>query len=636
MLISLNFLQWKVFSKTMSKKPKTHEFQAETRQVLDIVVNSLYKDKEIFVRELISNASDALEKLRRLQLTEKEVFDDNLELEINVTTDDSANQLTIQDFGVGMTEDELVENLGTIAHSGSKEFMEALKSDGEKNEALIGKFGVGFYSVFMVAEKVQAYTRTWKNDGKGQCWESDGDGSYSIESSDGQRRGTKIVIKLKDDFSEFAKEDRIKEVIKKYSAFVQFPISVNGEKVNTVDAIWMRSKNEITDEEYEEFYKFQANDYEAPLMRMHFSADAPLEINSLLFVPKRNMEKMGMFRNENKVALHCRKVLIDAEPKALFPEWLRFLKGVVDSSDLPLNVSRETMQDSELLRKLNQVLTKRFLRFLNEQAKKEEENYLEFWNEFGALIKEGAATDFTYREDLAKLLLFESTALDPGKLTGLDAYLDRMAKDQKEILFLFGKSRESIEAGPYLEAMHARGLEVLLLTEPVDEYVMQSINEYKEKKIVSADSDDFELEKLDQDEDADSLDEEKTKSLCEWLKEKLGDKVSGVETGERLIDSPVCIVGGDGPGGASARRMMKMMQGMGESMPAPEVKLQINPKHTIIRGLYEIRDTDEETASLVADQLLDNAMASANLLDDPREMIARSYKALEKLAPTAS
>jgi len=616
----------------MSKKQATHEFQAETKQVLDIVVNSLYKDKEIFIRELISNASDALEKLRRLQLTEKDVFDDSLEHEISVTTDDSSNQLTIQDFGIGMSKEELVQNLGTIAHSGSKEFMEAIQAEGEKNDALIGKFGVGFYSVFMVAEKVQAYTRSWEPDGEGQCWESDGDGSYSIEASDGQRRGTKIVIKLKEDFSEFAKEDRVKDIIKKYSAFVQFPVSVNGEKVNTVDAIWMRSKNEIKDEEYDEFYKYQANDHEAPLMRMHFSADAPLEINSLLFVPARNMEKMGLFRNENNVALHCRKVLIDAEPKSLFPEWLRFLKGVVDSSDLPLNVSRETMQDSELLRKLNQVLTKRFLRFLAEQSKKEEETYLKFWSEFGVLIKEGTATDFTYREDLAKLLLFESTGLEPGKLTGLDAYIDRMTKDQKEILFLFGKSRESIESGPYLEAMTARGLEVLLLTEPVDEYLMQAVREYKDKKIVSADSEDFEMEKIDQDQEGESLDEKNSDDLCKWLKEKLGEKVSEVEPGDRLIDSPVCVVGGDAMGGASARRVMKMMQGMEGGMPPPAVKLQINPRHAIIRGLSQIMSDDEDTAGLVADQLFDNAMASANLLDDPSEMIARSYRALEKLA----
>ncbi len=618
----------------MTTKPSSHEFQAETKQVLDIVVNSLYKDKEIFVRELVSNASDALEKLRRLQLTEKEVGDDNLELEINLSTDDTKNQLIIQDFGIGMDEEELVQNLGTIAHSGSKDFLEALKSDGEKNDALIGKFGVGFYSVFMVADKVQVFTKNWKKDASGYCWESDGSGTYQIEEAEGQRRGAKIIIDLKNDFSEFAKEDRIKEIIKKYSAFVQFPVSLNGEKVNTVDAIWMRSKKDITAEEYEEFYKFQSNDYEAPLMRMHFSADAPLEINSLLFVPKRNMEKMGLFRNENKVALHCRKVLIEEEPKGLFPEWLRFLKGVVDSSDLPLNVSRETMQDSELLRKLNQVLTKRFLRFLNEQSQKEEETYLAFWNEFGGLIKEGAATDFTYKEDLAKLLRFESTALDAGKLTGLDNYMDRMASDQEEILFLFGKSRESIEAGPYLEALKARGLEVLLCTEPVDEYVMQTIREYKEKKILSADSDEVKLEKIDQEEEGESLGKKDIKALCKWLKESLDDKVSDVETGDRLIESPVCIVGGDAMGGASARRVMKMMQGPEggmPGMPTPSVKLQINPKNSIIRGLSELKDKDEPTAKLVANQLLDNALASANLLDDPREMIARSYQALEKI-----
>ena len=346
----------------MTKESNSHQFQAETKQVLDIVVNSLYKDKEIFVRELISNASDALEKLRRIQLTEKNICDDNLELEINLSTDESSNQLTIQDFGVGMNQDELMGNLGTIAHSGSKEFMEALKSDGEKNDALIGKFGVGFYSVFMVAEKVQVFTRSWEEEGEGFAGKvTAGDPTQS--KSRKVKGGAKIIIQLKKDFEEFAKEDRIKSIIQKYSAFVQFPVSLNGEKVNTVDAIWMRSKNEISEEEYEGFYKFQGNDFDAPLMRMHFSADAPLEINSLLFVPKRNMEKMGLFRNENKVALHCRKILIDAEPKGLFPEWLRFLRGVVDSSDLPLNVSRETMQDSDLLRKLNQVLTKRFLRF---------------------------------------------------------------------------------------------------------------------------------------------------------------------------------------------------------------------------------------------------------------------------------
>jgi TNF receptor-associated protein 1 len=612
----------------------THEFKAETKQVLDIVVNSLYKDKEIFVRELISNASDALEKLRRTQLTEKDILDDNLELEINISTDENAKQLIIQDFGIGMNEEELTKNLGTIAHSGSKEFLEALQGEGEKNEALIGKFGVGFYSVFMVSDLVKVYSRSWQKKENGFCWESDGSGGYTIEEVEGQRRGSKLVIQLKDEFEEFAKEDRIKDIVKKYSAFVQFPVLVNGEKVNTVDAIWLRSKTDIKDEEYEEFYKFQANDYEAPLMRLHFSADAPLEINSLLFVPKRNMEKMGMFRNENKVALHCRKVLIDAEPKSLFPEWLRFLRGVVDSSDIPLNVSRETMQDSELLRKLGQVLTKRFIKFLNEQAKKEENTYLDFWQEFGALIKEGVATDHTHKDELAKLLRFQSTASEDAKLTGLEEYIDRMATDQKEILFLYGKNRKSIESGPYLEALQARGFEVLLLTEPVDEYVMQSLREFKEKKIISADSDELKLDKLDDQPGGESLDNKAIKKLSKWIKESLKDRVSEVETGERLINSPVCVVGEDGMGGASARRIMKMMQGPEDDMPASKVKFQINPKHSIIHGLNLLMEKDEPTALLVANQLLDNALASANLLDDPREMIARSYQALEKLTAT--
>jgi len=616
----------------MTEEAKTHEFQAEVKQVLDIVVNSLYKEKEIFIRELISNASDALEKLRRTQITEKEIHDDNLELEINVTTDDEAGMLTIQDFGIGMTQEELVENLGTIAHSGSKRFLEAMKSDGEKNDSLIGKFGVGFYSVFMVAEHVKVFTHSWKPDAQGQRWESSGSGNYTIDQVDGQRRGAKIVIKLKEDFKEFAKEDKVKDIIKKYSAFVQFPISVNGDKVNTVDALWMRSKSDIKDEEYDEFYKFQSNDFDSPHLRLHFSADAPLEIKAILFVPKKNMEKLGMWRTECKVALHCRKVLIDPEPKSLFPEWLRFLRGVVDSTDLPLNVSRETMQDNALIHKLNSVLTKRFLKFLAETSKKEPDSYLEFWKEFGLLIKEGAATDFDHREAIAKLLRFESSILEPGELTGLEDYVTRMPKEQKEILFLFGRNREAIESGPYLEALKARNLEVLILTEPVDEYVMQSVREFDEKKLLSADSEDLKLEKLDDEPEGERISKKALKGLCKWMKETLGERVTDVEEGERLLDSPVCVVGGDAMGGPSARRVMKLMQGTDATMPPPSVKLQINPRHPIFKGLSELRESNAETAGLIANQLLDNALASADLLEDPREMISRNFQALEKLA----
>ena len=349
--------------------PQKFEFQAEIKQLLDIVIHSLYTEKEIFVRELVSNASDALEKFRHLQLTEKEVFDDKLDLEINLTTDDKAKTITIQDFGLGMTRAELIENLGTIAHSGSKAFLKALGESGQKNANLIGQFGVGFYSAFTVAKSVKVYSHSWRSAEAGHVWTSDGTGSYEIEESADLRRGTKIVIELKDDCADFSQDWKIKEVLERYSSFVSFPINLNAKRINTVQALWLRSKNEIKEEEYTEFYKFQAHAYDEPRLRLHFSADAPLSINALLFVPKENPERLGLTRLEPSVSLYCRKVMIDAKPKDLLPEWLRFLKGVVDSEDLPLNISRETMQDKALIEKLNKVITNRFLKFLDEESK---------------------------------------------------------------------------------------------------------------------------------------------------------------------------------------------------------------------------------------------------------------------------
>src|SRR6188508_880605 len=398
--------------------PQKFEFQAEIKQLLDIVIHSLYTEKEIFVRELVSNASDALEKLRHTQLTEKDVFGDQ-PLEINVTTDETAKTITIQDFGIGMTRDELVKNLGTIAHSGSKQFLKALGENGAKNSNLIGQFGVGFYSAFMVAKSVKVYSHSWKAGEPGHVWSSDGSGSYEVEEVADASRGAKIVIELKDECAEFANEGRIKEILERYSAFVSFPINLNGKRINTVQALWLRNKNEIKDEEYTEFYKFVAHAFEEPRLRLHFSADAPLAINALLFVPKENTEKLGFSRLEPSVALYCRKVLIDAKPKNLLPEWLRFLKGVVDSEDLPLNISRETMQDKALVEKLNKVITKRFLKFLDDEAKNRPDAFNEFYGEFGVFLKEGAAIDYTHKDQIVKLLRFESSLTEKGKTTSL-------------------------------------------------------------------------------------------------------------------------------------------------------------------------------------------------------------------------
>ncbi|MFP6854571.1 MAG: molecular chaperone HtpG [Opitutales bacterium] len=615
----------------MSKvKPKKKAFKAEVRQVLDIVINSLYKDREIFIRELISNASDALEKLRHLQITEKEIHDDNLELEINVTTDDQAGTLTIQDFGVGMTADELVENLGTIAHSGSKEFLEALQTDGARNDALIGQFGVGFYSAFMVAEEVTVYTHSWRKDDSGQKWVSNGS-DYQLEESEGQRRGAKIVVKLKEEHKEFAGADQVKGIIRRYSSFVPFPVNLNGEKVNVVDAIWLRKASEVKDEEYLEFYKFQANAFDEPQFRLHFQADAPLAIDALLFTPKENMERFGMRRETAGVALHCRKVLIDAEPKGLFPEWLRYLRGVVDSADLPLNVSRETMQDSALIRKLSQVLTKRYLKSLREEAKKRPEEYEKFWQQHGNHLKEGVAQDFEHRGNIATLLRFETSFSDKGKLAGLEDYVSRMPEDQKAIYYLCGPSREAIEGGPYLEAFKARSLEVLFLYEqPLDEYVMQQLGEFDGKKVLSGDTDDLELEKTEQDKSVKKLSKKDSKALCAWMKETLGDRVTEVEPSERLVDSPACVLNADKMGTAGMRRMMKAF-GQDDGLHPLAVKLQLNPAHPMIRNLSALSQKDEELAGLVAEQALDNALAAAQLLDDPRDMIARSYKLLERV-----
>ncbi len=611
-----------------STTPQKFEFQAEIKQLLDIVIHSLYTEKEIFIRELVSNASDALEKLRHTQLTEKEIFDDSLTLEINVTTDDKAKTITIQDFGIGMTHDELVKNLGTIAHSGSKAFLKALGEGSQKNASLIGQFGVGFYSAFMVAKRVKVYSHSWRAGEPGHLWSSDGSGSYEIESSEGERRGAKIVIELKDDCSEFSQEWKVKEILERYSAFVSFPINLNGKRINTVQALWLRSKNEIKDEEYTEFYKFQAHAFEEPRLRLHFSADAPLAINALLFVPKDNTEKLGLSRLEPGVSLYCRKILIDQKPKDILPEWLRFLKGVVDSEDLPLNISRETMQDRSLLEKLNKVITKRFLKFLEEEAKNRPDSYVEFYREFGHFLKEGAALDYTHKDQLTKLLRFESSLTEKGKFTSLAEYVTRMGSEQKEIYYLVGPNRGSIEAGPYLEGFKARNLEVLFCYEAVDEYVMNNVREFDGKKIQAADHADVKLADLPKPEGA--LSDEDAGKLVTWLKETLGERVAEVKRSDRLVDSPVLALNADKFMSPHMRRMMKAMNREGADTPL-RVNLEINPRHPVIKRLFETHGLNPERARLVAEQLLDNALISAGLLDDATTMVARLNKLLESI-----
>ena len=604
-----------------------HGFQAEVRQLLDIVIHSLYTDKEIFVRELVSNAADSLEKLRLKQLTENSVYDADLPLEISITTDEEKNTLTIADHGIGMTRAELTENLGTIAHSGTKAFLEQLKEKGDNNADVIGQFGVGFYSAFMGSDEVEVHTHSWDAEaGESLVWTSDGATGYTIEESSDVARGARIVLKLKEGQEEFAKAERIKEILEKYSNFVSFPINLNGERVNKVEALWLKSKNDITTEEYSEFYKFVGHAWDEPRYTMHFSADAPLAINSLLFVPQENQEQFGMGQMEAGVSLYCRKVLIDAKPKNLLPEWLRFLKGVIDSEDLPLNISRETMQDSALIQKLNKLITKRFLKFLEKQAKDDSEQYEEFYAKFSRFLKEGIATSFEHQAQLANLLRFESTMTDAGKVTSFADYIDRAKEDQEAIYFLVGASRDVIENGPYLEAFKARGIEVAIFTDTVDQYVFDTMPEFKGKKLISADRADIELDDVAT--EGEALDEKSLEALTGWMAEALGDRVEKVAAGKRLVDSPVAALA---PQDAPNAQMRSMMKAMGQEIPEAKIVLEVNPRSEVIKNLAALKGKDGELADLVAQQLTDNALLAAGMIDNPQNMVNRMNDLLAKL-----
>ena len=607
--------------------------------MLDIVVHSLYTDKEIFVRELVSNASDASEKLRHIQLTEKSILQDDLELAVQVHSDAEKNQISIQDHGIGMSREELVANLGTIAHSGSKAFLSAIQESGEKNENLIGQFGVGFYSVFMVADSVDVYTRSWKTDSESLCWSSDGSGSYEIKVVDeALDRGTKIIVHLKDTYKEFAEKSRLETIINNYSAFIQFPIRVNDESLKTMGALWLKNKKDISEEDYKEFYKFQSKAFDDPQFWLHFNADAPLEINALLFTPTENMEGFGFGRMDPGVSLYCRKVLIDEEPKHLIPEWLRFLRGVVDSSDLPLNISRESMQDSTLVQKLNKVLTKRYLKQLEEKASKEPEVYDTFWNRFGIFLKEGVTSDFTHREQLLNLLRFESTYTKEGETTSLSDYLSRAHENQKEIFFLFGPNRNAIEKSPYLEAFSSRKIEVLLTYEPIDEFVINHARSFKEKDFTSADSAEIDLDTIAKMEEVseEKLDSESELALCDYLKETLTG-IEKVSASTRLINSPAMIVNSDKMMTAQMKKMMKALQKT-DALGANEsnVHLEINPAHPLIKNLAHLQKSDSKLSELIAHQILDTAKVSAGLIEDPSALVERNYKIMEALSTKAS
>lgn len=612
---------------------ETMEFQSETRKLLDIVIHSLYTERDIFLRELISNAADALEKMRHESILKDEIFDKDVELDINITVDDNKHTITITDTGLGMTREELISNLGTIAHSGSKTFLTELSEQDQKETQLIGQFGVGFYAAFMVAQKVRVQSRSYMLEDQGHEWISDGAGSYTVDQCPGLHRGTKITLELKEDCHDYAKEETIKRIIKQYSSFVSFPIKVAGEKINTVQALWARSKNEIKEEEYTEFYKFVGAAYDEPLSRLHFSADVPLSIKALLFVPKENFEHMGFGRMEPGVSLYCQKILIDQHSKKILPEWLRFVKGVIDSEDIPLNISRQALQDNALVVKINKVVTSRFLKHLGELAKSEPDKYAEFWKTFGMFLKEGATSDFTHREAISKLLRFESSKSEPGKLISLAEYVERMPEGQKDIYYINGPSREAIEAGPYLEAFKKQDIEIIYTMEPIDDFVFSHLSEFDGKKLLSADRADLDLpeDKKEKKEaeagDAEKLDKNVAASLTKWMKEVLGDRVKEVSASKRLVDSPAIIVNPDGFMTSSMERVMRAANPE-SGLPMGGKNLEINTGHQLIKDLADLRVKNEALAKTIVEQIHDNAMIQAGLMVEPRSMVERNYRIL--------
>lgn len=618
----------------LNPKSQKFEFQAEVSSVLDIVINSLYTNKEIFVRELISNSSDALEKIRQVALTEKDIADKDLPYEIRIELDEKAKTFSVSDTGIGMTKDELVRNLGTIAHSGSKEFLTRLAEAAKKDVNLIGQFGVGFYSAFMAAKHITVETRSYKADAEGCEWSSSGSHDFTIAAKEGIRRGTKITLDLKEECDEFANPQTIKQIVQQYSNFVSFPIFVNGDKINTVQAIWTRNKSEIKEEEYNEFFKFAANSIEEPLFTFHFITDAPIQIYSLLFVPKVNMEQFGFKRYESGVDLHCKKVLIEKRVDWLLPQWLRFLHGVIDSEDFPLNISRETLQNNAQIKKVGKIITSRFIKFLDEKAQHNPEQYAEFYKQFGGFIREGITTDFEHREEIGGLLRFESSKTEPGKMTSLAEYVSRSQENQKEIYFISGPTRKAIENGPYIEAFKNRDIEALFSNDVIDDLALTTMGRFKEKDIVSGDNADLDLSafpEISGGEDKPkekSLEREEIQALCGWLKKTFGEKIESVRESKRLFSNPAMLVNPDKNFSGSMQKLFQMMNK--DTAFIGKKSLEINPGHPIMIKLSRLKDSDEKFATVIAEQILDSALMSAGLLVEPDSMIKRIYEIIER------
>ena len=624
---------------------ETHGFQTEVKQLLNLMAHSLYSNKEVFLRELISNAADAADKLRFKALSDADLYENDGQLHVRLLIDKEQRTLTISDNGIGMSRDDAIQHLGTIARSGTKDFFQNLSGDQSKDSQLIGQFGVGFYSAFIVADKVTVISRiAGQTHDKAVRWESVGDGSFTVAEVTKDSRGTDVILHLKEDETEFLDDYRLRSVIGKYSDHISIPVELwkaaeaaegedkpategAWEQVNRATALWTRSAKEIKDEEYKEFYKHVSHDYEEPLTWSHNRVEGNMEYTSLLYIPARAPWDMWNREQKHGLKLYVQRVFIMDDAEQFMPTYLRFVKGVLDSNDLPLNVSREILQDNKITAQLRKACTKRVLSMLDKMSKDDAEQYQKFWGEFGNVLKEGPAEDWGNREEIAKLLRFASTHNDSNAQTvSLTDYVSRMKEGQSKIYFIIADSYAAAKNSPHLEILRKKGIEVLLLWERIDEWLMNHLSEFDGKKLVSVTSGDLELGDLE-DEESRKQQEEATKAnagLIERLKTALGSEVADVRVSHRLTETPVCAVT-DGHGMSS--QMMKLMKAAGQPVPEQKYILEVNPEHALIQHIADLQDEErfKEWALLLQEQA---QLTEQGGLQDPASFVARMNRLL--------
>ncbi|WP_417347781.1 molecular chaperone HtpG [Ferrimonas sp.] len=625
----------------MSVQQETHGFQTEVSQLLKLMTHSLYSNKEIFLRELVSNAADAADKLRYRALSDADLYQGDGELRVRLSVDTDAGTLTISDNGIGMTRDEVIEHLGTIAKSGTADFFSQLSGDAAKDSQLIGQFGVGFYSAFIVADRVTVRSRAAGFDADaGVQWESAGEGDFTVANIEKAQRGTDIILHLRDEEKEFLDEWRLKSIIGKYSDHISIPVEMwqegepereqDGETipategqwsgVNKATALWTRNKSDISEEEYQEFYKHVAHDFEDPLAWVHNKVEGKQEYTSLLYIPGRAPFDLWNRERQQGLKLYVQRVFIMDDAEQFMPQYLRFVKGLLDSNDLPLNVSREILQDNKVTQSLRSALTKRVLTMLERMASNDAEKYQKFWGEFGNVLKEGPAEDQGNKEKIAKLLRFASTHNDTSAETvSLEEYLSRAIEGQDKIYYIVADSYQAAKNSPHLELLRKKGIEVLLMSERIDEWLMSHLTEFDGKQFVSVTQGDLQLPESDEEKAEAEKQAQEHQALLTRFQESLGDKVKEVKVSQRLTDSPSCIVTSDQD---MSSQMVKMMKAMGQEVPEVKPVFELNLEHPLVAKLEQ--EQDEERFGKWAELLLSQAMlAERGSLEDPSQFVAQ-------------